>query len=121
MNIIDIVILIIMSISMIVGLYNGMILSALHAASFFLSWLASVIFYPYITKLILDLFPSLLNVIVLYAEGSTHIPSVERMTELNFISEMISEIADRPTCNFRQNINIHFSQTLEGIALKRVF
>ena len=34
MNIIDIVILIIMSISMIVGLYNGMILSALHAASF---------------------------------------------------------------------------------------
>jgi uncharacterized membrane protein required for colicin V production len=119
MNIIDIVILIIMSISMIVGLYNGMILSALHAASFFLSWLASVIFYPYITKLILDLFPSLLNVIVLYAEGSTHIPSVEeRMTGIKSLSpEMISEIVDKAQLPnpFSRILISDFSQTLEGI------
>ena len=51
MNIIDMVIFLIMSISMVVGSYNGFILSALHTFHFLI--LADCyIFYPFITKLI---------------------------------------------------------------------
>lgn len=53
MNLVDLAILLIMAVSMVVGMYNGFLLSSLHTASFFISWLGAVIFYPLITKFIL--------------------------------------------------------------------
>ena len=76
MNIIDMVIFLIMSISMVVGSYNGFILSALHTASFFLSWLIAVIFYPFVTKIILGVPVSDSNH-GLICRGSVHIHNVE--------------------------------------------
>jgi uncharacterized membrane protein required for colicin V production len=97
MNIVDFAILFIMAISMIIGAYNGFILSALHAASFFLSWIIAVIFYPMLTKILLNLFPNLLSTIAFYVDGSAKITNVEdRMTNIgSFTKDQISRIVDR--------------------------
>ena len=92
-GIIDFVIFIIMSISAVVGVYNGFVLSTLHTASSFLSWLVAV-FYPLITKLVLRLFPFLMEIITMYAEGSIHIDDVEqrRAAIQSFSPEKLGEV-----------------------------
>jgi len=120
MNIIDMVIFLIMSISMVVGSYNGFILSALHTASFFLSWLIAVIFYPFITKLILGMFPSLIQIMILYAEGSVHIHSIEdrRASIQAFSVEQLKAIVEKSQLpNPFSNILVSdFNKPLEGIS-----
>ncbi|HHT66471.1 MAG: CvpA family protein [Caldicoprobacterales bacterium] len=119
MNIVDIVIFLVMSMTMVVGLYNGFVLSALHTASFFISWLIAVIFYPMVTKLILGMFPTLLQIITLYAEGSSHIALVEdrRASLQSFSVENISEIVEKAKLPnpFSKILVSDFSQSLEGI------
>lgn len=96
MNIIDLAVLFMMAISMILGLYNGSILSALHAVSFFLSWIVAVIFYPLLTKIILGAFPQLVSIIAFYVDGAEMIPSVEdRMAKAGqFTEAQIAGIVD---------------------------
>lgn len=119
MNIVDVVIFLIMSVSMVVGSYNGLVVSALHAASFFLSWLIAVIFYPLVTKLILGMFPSLLQVINLYAEGSAQISNIEdkRAGIQSFSAESISEIVEKAKLPnpFSRILISDFSHSLEGV------
>ena len=97
MNIVDLVILSIMSMSVVIGTHNGFILSALHTASFFLSWMIAAIFYPVLAKIILGLFPSFLNTITFYVDGSSQIPDVEnRMAGIgSFTQEQISRLIDK--------------------------
>jgi uncharacterized membrane protein required for colicin V production len=97
MNIVDLVILSIMSMSIVIGTYNGFLLSALHAASFFLSWVIAVIFYPILTKIILGLFPGFLNTITFYVDGSSQIPDVEnRMAGIgSFTQDQVARLVDK--------------------------
>jgi uncharacterized membrane protein required for colicin V production len=97
MNIIDLAILFMMGMSMILGVYNGSILSALHAVSFFLSWIVAVIFYPVLTKIILGIFPQLIKTIAFYVDGAELIPNVEdRMARASqFTQEQIIGIVDK--------------------------
>ncbi|HHY83296.1 MAG TPA: CvpA family protein [Clostridiales bacterium] len=119
MNIIDIIVLIIMGISMVAGSYNGLITSAMHTISFFLSWVISVFLYPVITSMILSTFPKLMNVITLYTDGRALIPDVEdRLASIkNFSPEKIGTIVE--TANlpepFGRILVSDFSQSLEGI------
>ena len=119
MNIVDIIIFAIMSVSVVVGLYNGFILSALHSASFFLAWLLSLLFYSHITTVILSTFPSLMDTIILYAEGSAQLPTVEeRMMGISTIlPEKVIEIVEKVQLPnpFGRILVSDFSQTLEGI------
>ena len=87
MNIVDMGVLFIMAISMIIGAYNGFVLSACHAASFFLSWVIAVIFYPLWTKLMLGLFPKLFSTLAFYVDGSSMITNVEdRVKDMKSLS-----------------------------------
>jgi|LSQX01.2.fsa_nt_gb hypothetical protein len=119
MNLVDLAILLIMAVSMVVGMYNGFLLSSLHAASFFISWLGAVIFYPLITKFILKIYPSLLQVITLYAEGSVHIPSVEdrQASITSFTVERVSEIVEQSQLPnpFSKILISDFTKPLEGV------
>lgn len=80
MNLVDFIIIFIMAVSSIVGVYNGFVLSALNAASFILSWLCALIFYPLFTKILLAMFPNILKTITYYAEGSSKILNIEDKT-----------------------------------------
>lgn len=119
MNIVDIVIFLIMSVSIIFGMYNGLVLSALHTVGFFLSWLLSLILYPILTSTLLEKFPKLLNAVTLYTEGSAQIPTVEeRMAKLSDVSlDKISEILEKIQLPspFTRILTNDFSQSLEGI------
>jgi len=120
MNIIDFAILFIMAVSMLIGMYNGFVLSSLHAASFFISWLASVILYPVISKTILKMYPSLLQIITLYAEGSVHIPNVEdkQANLANFTVDRVTQIVEQAQLPnpFSKILISDFSKPLEGIS-----
>lgn len=119
MNIVDIVIFLIMSVSIIFGMYNGLVLSALHTASFFLSWLLSLILYPSLTNTLLEKFPKLLNAVTLYTEGSAQIPTVEeRMTKLSDVSlDKLTGILEKIQLPspFSRILMGDFSQSLEGV------
>ena len=119
MNIVDIIILIVMSIGIVFGMYNGLILSALHTASFFLSWLTSLILYPKLTEIVLEKFPSLLNMITLYTEGSAQIPTIEEKIAniRTFTPEMLEKIVEKVQLPipFNRIIIADFSQSLENV------
>jgi hypothetical protein len=119
MSIIDFVIFIIMSISAVVGVYNGFVLSALHTASSFLAWLVAVFFYPLITKLVLRLFPFLMDIITMYAEGSIHIDDVEqrRAAIQSFSPEKLGEVVENAQLPspFSNILVSDFSKPLEGV------
>jgi uncharacterized membrane protein required for colicin V production len=119
MNIVDIVIFLIMSVSIIFGMYNGLVLSALHTVSFFLSWLLSLILYPALTNTLMERFPKLLNAVTLYTEGSAQIPTVEeRMTEISSVTleklTIILEKIQLPNPFTRILLN-DFSLNTEGV------
>ncbi len=119
MNIVDIIIFLIMSVSIIFGMYNGLILSALHTVSFFLSWLLSLFLYPTLTNTLLERFPKLLNAVTLYTEGSAQIPTVEeRMMKLSSVTvDKLTDILEKiqlPNPFSRILLN-DFSQSLEGV------
>jgi len=119
MSIIDFIILLIMCVSAVVGMYNGLVLSALHTASFFISWLFAAIFYPFVSKLILRMFPSLIQIITIYAEGSTHIHSIEerRASIQSFSPGKLSEIVESAQLPnpFSKILVSDFSKPLEGV------
>jgi uncharacterized membrane protein required for colicin V production len=96
MNLVDIIILSIMGMSIIIGTYNGFILSALHAASFFFSWVIAAIFYPVLTKVILGLFPGFLKSITFYVDGSSQIPDIESRTAKigSFTKEQVAHLVE---------------------------
>ena len=119
MNIVDIVIFLIMCVSIIFGMYNGLVLSALNTVSFFLSWLLSLIFYPALTNTLMDKFPKLLNAVTLYTEGSAQIPTVEeRMTDISSITlDKLTNILEKiqlPNPFSRILLN-DFSLNIEGV------
>ena len=119
MNIVDIIIFLIMSVSIIFGMYNGLILSALHSVSFFLSWLLSLFLYPTLTNTLLERFPKLLNAVTLYTEGSAQIPTVEeRMMKLSSVTvDKLTDILEKiqlPNPFSRILLN-DFSQSLKGV------
>ena len=119
MNIVDIVIFLIMCVSIIFGMYNGLVLSALNTVSFFLSWLLSLILYPALTNALMDKFPKLLNAVTLYTEGSAQIPTVEeRMTDISSITlDKLTNILEKiqlPNPFSRILLN-DFSLNIEGV------
>lgn len=119
MNVVDIIIFLIMSVSIVFGMYNGLILSAIHTVSFFLSWLISLILHPTLSNIILDKFPKLLGAVTLYTEGSAQIPTVEqRMTSIStFTTDKLTDILEKiqlPNPFSRILLN-DFSQNIEGI------
>ena len=97
MNILDIVILFIMAVCMLNGAYNGFILSALHAASFFLSWMIAAIFYPMLSKFIVSRFPRLLSTTAFYVDGSSRIGNVEnKMAKIgSFSKDQLSHVMEK--------------------------
>jgi len=119
MNILDIVILLIMGISMVVGSYNGLVTSALHSASFFLSWILSLILYPVVTNAILGSFPKLISAITLYTEGSAQIPDIkDKLASIgNFTPEKVSQIVEAANLPnpFGRILIADFNKPMEGI------
>jgi len=97
LNIVDYAILLVMGISIIAGVYNGFVLSALNTASFFFSWLGALIFYPLVSDALVSKFPDLFLRLEFYADGASKIPSVEdRTTELTrFTQEYITELLQK--------------------------
>ncbi|WZL79374.1 CvpA family protein [Eubacteriales bacterium mix99] len=97
MNILDIAILFIMAVCMLNGAYNGFILSALHAASFFLSWMIAAIFYPMLSKFIVSRFPRLLSTTAFYVDGSSRIGNVEnKMAKIgSFSKDQLSHVMEK--------------------------
>jgi uncharacterized membrane protein required for colicin V production len=94
LNIIDLFVLLVLGIYTTIGAYNGSIVSAINAASFVLSWLVSLIFYPLISKLIISKIPSLFTLVKFYADGSSKIPNVENraMQVTRFTKESVGQI-----------------------------
>jgi len=97
MNVLDIAILFIMAICMMNGAYNGFILSALHAASFFLSWMIAAIFYPMLSKFIVSRFPKLLSTTAFYVDGSSRIGNVEKKMDKigSFSKDQLSRVMEK--------------------------
>jgi len=97
LNIIDYAILFVMGISIIAGVYNGFVVSALNTASFIFSWLGALIFYPLVSDKLISKFPDLFLRLELYADGASKIPSVEdRTTELSkFTQEYITDLLEK--------------------------
>lgn len=88
MNGLDYAILLLMTISIVSGAYNGFVFSALNAVSFFLSWILSLIFYPLLSRHLMTRYESLFQRLVHFTEGSSKIPSVEaRNARLSSLSE----------------------------------
>ena len=119
MNIVDLIICLIISSTMLIGLYNGSVVSAMHTVGSFLSWVVSIFIYPLISKLILKTFPSLFETITLYVEGSEKIVNVEdRLAPLHTISfekfQGIMEQAQVPE-PFNRVLLSDFAQNIEGI------
>ncbi len=76
MNLLDISILAIMAISIVVGIYNGFGISVLHLGSFIVSWLVAFLFYPAVSRLLIHIFPDLVDKLVYYTDGATNIVSI---------------------------------------------
>lgn len=76
MNLLDIGILAIMAISVIIGIYNGFGVSVLHVGSFIASWLLAFLFYPAVSRLLVHIFPNLLEKLVYYTDGASTIASI---------------------------------------------
>lgn len=97
MNMVDYGILLLLGISITTGVYNGFVVSALHAASFFISWLGALIFYPMISSMLVNKFPKLFESLVYYVDGSSNIPSIEDRTARisTFSSDQLMSLLDR--------------------------
>ncbi|HZK34322.1 MAG TPA: hypothetical protein VFD33_03295 [Bacillota bacterium] len=125
MNIIDLLILLIMSIYTVVGSYNGSVVSAFNAASFILSWLISLIFYPLVRNLILAKIPNLFTLIKFYSDGSSRISNIESraMPVSHFTEESISQIVNESqTPNpFRRVLSSAFNKAGTGQTLAEYF
>ena len=81
-------ILLLMAISILSGVYNGFVLSALNTVSLLLSWIISLIFYPLLSGYLMIRYEALFQRLVHFTEGSSKIPSIEaRNARLTSISE----------------------------------
>ena len=69
MNLVDLAILLIMAVSMVVGMYNGFLLSSLHTASFFILLAGSSNILPFNNQVHFKIYPSLLQVITSVCGG----------------------------------------------------
>jgi uncharacterized membrane protein required for colicin V production len=97
LNYIDYGILAIIFITTLIGIYSGFVVSALNIVSTFFSWLASVVFYPILSKFLTLKYPDLLEKIIHYSEGSSRIHSIEDRMLLvsNLTEEQITNIINR--------------------------
>ena len=77
MNLLDLGILAIMAISVVVGIYNGFGVSVLHLGSFIASWLVAFLFYPAVSRLLVKIFPDLVDKLIYYTDGASFISSVQ--------------------------------------------
>jgi uncharacterized membrane protein required for colicin V production len=77
MNLLDVAVLAVLAISVIIGVYNGFGLSVLHVGSFIVSWLLSFLFYPAVSRLLLKIFPDLLDKLIYYTDGASSIVMVQ--------------------------------------------
>ncbi len=96
MNIVDYGILLLMTVSIVAGIYNGFVISALNAASFVISWLGALLFYPVMSKALMGKFPELFTRLEYYADGSSKIPTVEARTAplASFTTEQVSHLLE---------------------------
>ena len=74
MNIVDIIVLVLIGVSILMGVYKGFLYSVLNIGSFLLSGLIALLFYPIMARNVIngDLFPTILN----YADGAQRISDV---------------------------------------------
>lgn len=77
MNLLDLGILAVIAISVIVGIYNGFGVSVLHLGSFVASWLVAFLFYPTVSRLLVKIFPDLVDKLIYYTDGASFINSVQ--------------------------------------------
>lgn len=111
MNLVDYFILFIIAICVMEGVYKGFLHALLGVGAFFLSWLASICFYPLLARG-LDAKYDLALTLSTYVEGSDYLGSVENMhTAVASLSDdklsSIIDAADFPlpfTGLIRQNV-----------------
>lgn len=77
MNYIDYIILSILSICLLIGIYNGFVASGLSFLSSLFSWLTSLIFYPLLSKFLVHKYPDLIKNLIYYTEGASKVQSIE--------------------------------------------
>ena len=77
MNLLDLGILAVIAISVVVGVYNGFGISVLHLGSFIASWLVAFLFYPAVSRLLVKIFPDIVDKLIYYTDGASFISSVQ--------------------------------------------
>ena len=113
MNYIDIAILAVIGISTLLGMYNGFTVSLLNIASYFCSWIGSLILYPAVSKFIINRYPDFLEKVIYYTEGASNIPMDDRFISVASVGqEKISQIVNM------SGLPYPFNKILESNLLK---
>ena len=76
MNLLDVIILGVIGLSIAYGLYSGLISSLVNVVGLAAAWICAICFYPKLSAWIVDN-TTLLNLIVHYTEGASHLSSLE--------------------------------------------
>lgn len=97
MNYIDYAMLAILSICLLVGLYNGFVVSSLGFLSSLFSWLTSLVFYPLLSKFIAHRYPDIIKNLIFYTEGASKIQSIEEQALVvsSLTQDQIIDIVNR--------------------------
>ncbi|HHW69839.1 MAG TPA: CvpA family protein [Clostridiales bacterium] len=90
MNILDIAILAILTISVFIGIYNGFLVTVLNIIAHFASWILSFLFYPIVSKKLVAN-TNILERIVYYTNVSSRIADFEQK-KLNILSLNTGEV-----------------------------
>ena len=77
MNYIDYIMLSILSICLLIGVYNGFVASGLGFLASLFSWLTSLMFYPLLSKFLVYRYPDLIKNLIYYTEGASKVRSLE--------------------------------------------
>lgn len=97
MNYIDYIILFILSICLLIGIYNGFVASGLGFLSSLFSWMASLVFYPLFSKFVAHRYPDLIKSLIYYTEGASKVQSLEEqaLAVASLTQEQIADIVTR--------------------------
>lgn len=97
MNYVDYIVLSILSICLLIGVYNGFVVSSLGFLSSLFSWLVSLTFYPSLSKFIIQRYPDLIKNLIFYTEGASKVKSIEEQALVvsSLTQEQIIDIVNR--------------------------
>jgi uncharacterized membrane protein required for colicin V production len=96
MNIIDIIVVGVLAVSSFIGMYYGFTVSVLSIASFFISWIGSMIFYPSLSRFITTKFPDIIDKLILYTDGASKTTMDDRSLSIASLSgEKVNDLVVR--------------------------